>query len=197
MIHIFDGAIGTMLQNAGMKPGECPELLNITKPQIVQQVHKAYYEAGSTIVETNTFGASRIKLNEYQLGDRVEEINAAAVENVRLATNGKVKIAGAMGPTGQFIEPLGELTFDEVYNNYYEQAKALAQAGADYILIVTCIEIQEMRAALLAAKDYCDLPVICQLSFSEDGRTVTGTDPQSAAIILKLWEQMSLEQTVL
>ena len=185
MIHIFDGAIGTMLQNAGMKPGECPELLNITKPQIVQQVHKAYYEAGSTIVETNTFGASRIKLNEYQLGDRVEEINTAAVENVRLATNGKVKIAGAMGPTGQFIEPLGELTFDEVYNNYYEQAKALAKAGADYILIETCIEIQEMRAALLAAKDACDLPVICQLSFSEDGRTVTGTDPQSAAIILE------------
>lgn len=185
MIHIFDGAIGTMLQSAGMKPGECPELLNITKPQIVQQVHEAYYKAGSTIVETNTFGASRIKLNEYQLGDRVEEINIAAVENVRLATNGKVKIAGAMGPTGQFIEPLGELTFDEVYNNYYEQALALAKAGADYILIETCIEIQEMRAALLAAKDACNLPVICQLSFSEDGRTVTGTDPQSAAIILE------------
>lgn len=184
MIHIFDGAMGTMLQNAGMKPGECPELLNVTKPQIVQQVHRAYFEAGSTIIETNTFGGSRIKLDEYGLGDRVVEINKAAVENVRIATDGKVKIAGSMGPTGKFIKPLGELTFDEDYANYYEQAKALAEAGADYLLIETCIEIQEMRAALLAAKDACNLPVICQMSYSEDGRTVTGTDPQTAAIIL-------------
>ena len=185
MIHIFDGAMGTMLQNAGLKPGDCPELLNIDKPEIIQNVHRAYVEAGSTIVETNTFGASRIKLAEYKLQDRVQEINEAAVKNAKIATAGKAKIAGSMGPTGAFIEPLGELTFDEVYANYYEQAKILAEAGADYILIETCIEIQEMRAALLAAKDACNLPVICQLSFSEDGRTVTGTDPQSAAIILE------------
>lgn len=184
MIQIFDGAIGTMLQNAGMKTGDCPEYLNITNPKMVQDVHRAYFEAGSDIIETNTFGASRIKLAEYNLADKVAEINTAAVQNVKIATEGKVKVAGSMGPTGGFIKPLGELDFDEVYQNYYEQAKALATAGADYILIETCIEIQEMRAALLAAKDACDLPVICQLSFSEDGRTVTGTDPQSAAIIL-------------
>ena len=184
MIQIFDGAMGTMLQNAGMKTGDCPEYLNITNPKMVQDVHRAYFEAGSDIIETNTFGASRIKLAEYNLSDKVAEINTAAVQNVKIATDGKAKVAGSMGPTGGFIKPLGELDFDEVYQNYYEQAKALASAGADYILIETCIEIQEMRAALLAAKDACDLPVICQLSFSEDGRTVTGTDPQSAAIIL-------------
>ena len=184
MIQIFDGAMGTMLQNAGMKTGDCPEYLNITNPKMVQDVHRAYFEAGSDIIETNTFGASRIKLAEYNLSDKVAEINTAAVQNVKIATDGKVKVAGSMGPTGGFIKPLGELDFDEVYQNYYEQAKALASAGADYILIETCIEIQEMRAALLAAKDACDLPVICQLSFSEDGRTVTGTDPQTAAIIL-------------
>ncbi|SNV04300.1 Methionine synthase [Megamonas hypermegale] len=184
MIQIFDGAMGTMLQNAGMKTGDCPEYLNITNPKMVQDVHRAYFEAGSDIIETNTFGASRIKLAEYNLSDKVAEINTAAVQNVKIATAGKAKVAGSMGPTGGFIKPLGELDFDEVYQNYYEQAKALATAGADYILIETCIEIQEMRAALLAAKDACDLPVICQLSFSEDGRTVTGTDPQSAAIIL-------------
>lgn len=184
MIQIFDGAMGTMLQNAGMKTGDCPEYLNITNPKMVQDVHRAYFEAGSDIIETNTFGASRIKLAEYNLSDKVAEINTAAVQNVKIATAGKAKVAGSMGPTGGFIKPLGELNFDEVYQNYYEQAKALASAGADYILIETCIEIQEMRAALLAAKDACDLPVICQLSFSEDGRTVTGTDPQSAAIIL-------------
>lgn len=184
MIYIFDGAMGTMLQNAGLKPGDCPELLNIDKPEIIQKVHRAYIEAGSDIIETNTFGASRIKLDEYGLGDRVIEINTAAVKNAKIAANGKAKIAGSMGPTGKFIKPLGELTFDEDYANYFEQAKALAEAGADYILIETCIEIQEMRAALLAAKDACNLPVICQMSFSEDGRTVTGTDPQSTAIIL-------------
>lgn len=184
MIQIFDGAIGTMLQNAGMKPGDCPELLNVTNPELVQKVHRAYFEAGSDIIETNTFGASKIKLAEYGLSDRMEEINRAAVQNVKIASGGKVKVAGAMGPTGGFIQPLGELDFDDVYQNYLEQAKVLAAAGADYILIETCIEIQEMRAALLAAKDACNLPVICQLSFSEDGRTVTGTDPQSAAVIL-------------
>lgn len=184
MIQIFDGAIGTMLQNAGMNAGDCPELLNITKPELVQNVHRAYFEAGSDIIETNTFGASRIKLAEYNLSDRIIEINTAAVQNVKIATNRKAKIAGSMGPTGGFIKPLGELDFDDVYKNYFEQAKVLAEAGVDYILIETCIEIQEMRAALLAAKDACKLPVICQLSFSEDGRTVTGTDPQSAAIIL-------------
>ena len=184
MIQIFDGAIGTMLQNAGMKPGDCPELLNVTNPKLVQKVHRAYFEAGSDIIETNTFGASKIKLAEYGLSDRMEEINRAAVQNVKIASGGKVKVAGAMGPTGGFIQPLGELDFDDVYQNYLEQAKVLAAAGADYILIETCIEIQEMRAALLAAKDACNLPVICQLSFSEDGRTVTGTDPQSAAVIL-------------
>ncbi len=184
MIYIFDGAMGTMLQNAGMKPGDCPELLNIEKPEIVQEVHRAYVNASSDIIETNTFGASRLKLDEYGLGDRVIEINTAAVKNAKIAANGKSKVAGSMGPTGKFIKPLGELTFDEDYANYFEQAKALADAGADYLIIETCIEIQEMRAALLAAKDACNLPVICQMSFSEDGRTVTGTDPQSAAIIL-------------
>ena len=128
MIQIFDGAMGTMLQNAGMKTGDCPEYLNITNPKMVQDVHRAYFEAGSDIIETNTFGASRIKLAEYNLSDKVAEINTAAVQNVKIATDGKAKVAGSMGPTGGFIKPLGELDFDEVYQIYYEQAKALASA---------------------------------------------------------------------
>lgn len=185
MIHIFDGAMGTMLQAGGLEPGGCPELMNIEKPEVVKNIHRAYIEAGSTIIETNTFGASALKLDHYGLADRVAEINAAAVKIAKEAAAGRAKVAGSMGPTGRFVVPLGDLEFEDAYRCFAEQAKALVQAGADYLIIETCIDIQEMRAALLASKDVApNVPVICQLSYSEDGRTVTGTDPQSAAIIL-------------
>ena len=188
MIHLFDGACGTMLQAAGLAPGGCPELMNIEHPEVMQSIHEEYIAAGATILETNTFGASRLKLDHYGLEARVGELNAAAVSVARaaIAKAGRdVKIAGSMGPTGRFVVPLGDLGFEEAYQTFYEQAKALADAGADYLIIETCIDIQEMRAALLAAKDAAPrVPVICQLTYSDDGRTVTGTDPQSAAIIL-------------
>ena len=185
MIHIFDGAMGTILQQKGLlSPGYCPELLNIDKPEEITAVHKQYVDAGSTIIETNTFGASPLKLAHYNLSDRAREINIAAVKAARSAAGDKVKIAGSMGPTGKFIKPLGDLDFEDAYENYKVQAAALAEGGADYILIETSIDLQEMRAALLAAKEVTNLPVICQLSYSEDGRTVTGTDPQTAAITL-------------
>ncbi len=182
MIEIFDGAMGTMLQAGGLKAGACPELMNLTSPDVVKQIHRAYVDAGATIVETNTFGASRIKLAHYDLSDKVHELNTAAV---KLAKSAGVKVAGSIGPTGKFIAPLGDLEFDDAYDIFREQAQALADAGADFLIVETCIDIQEMRAALLAAHDVCNLPVICQLSYSEDGRTVTGTDPQSAAVILE------------
>ena len=189
MIHIFDGAMGTMFQQLGiLQPGACPEMLCVEHPEKVTSVHQRYVDAGSTIIETFTFGASALKLEHYGLSGRVEEINAAAVKAAKAvkAPAGKtIKIAGGMGPSGRFIKPLGDLDFEEAYQNYYQQAQALEKAGADYILIETFIDIQEMRAALLAAKEATSLPVICQLSYSEDGRTVTGTDPQTAAITLE------------
>ena len=185
MIHIFDGAMGTMLQEGGLKPGGCPELMNLEQPDVVQKIHEAYIEAGATMIETNTFGASALKLDHYGLEDRVKEINEAAVKIAREASKGRAKIVGSLGPTGRFIVPLGDLEFEDAYRAFYEQAKALADAGADYLLFETCIDIQEMRAGLLAAKDATNLPIICQLSYSEDGRTVTGTDPQTAAITLE------------
>ncbi len=183
MIEIFDGAMGTMLQAGGLKAGACPELMNVDAPEVVKNIHRAYIDAGATIIETNTFGASSLKLAHYGISDRVRELNFAAVKIAKSA--GNVKVAGSIGPTGKFIAPLGDLTFDDAYKIFYEQSAALAEAGADFLIIETCIDIQEMRAALLAAKDACNLPIICQLSYSEDGRTVTGTDPQSAAVILE------------
>ena len=184
MIQIFDGAMGTMLQKGGLKAGACPELMNVEKPAVVQEIHRAYIAAGSTIITTNTFGASRLKLEHYGIAERCRELNFAAVKIAREVAGAKIKIAGDIGPTGKFIAPLGDLDFEAAYQIFFEQAAYLAEAGADFIIIETCIDIQEMRAALLAAKAACNLPVICQLSYSEDGRTVTGTDPQSAAVIL-------------
>lgn len=182
MIHIFDGAMGTMFQQLGLLPtGYCPEMLNIDNPEAVTSVHKQYVDVGSTVIETNTFGASPLKLAHYGLSDRAREINIAAVKAAKAAGN-NIKVAGSMGPTGRFIKPVGDLDFEDAYENYKVQAAALADGGADYILIETSIDLQEMRAALLAAKEVTNLPVICQQSFSEDGRTVTGTDPQTFAI---------------
>lgn len=185
MIHIFDGAMGTMLQEGGLKAGGCPELMNIEQSDVVRKIHEAYIDAGATMIETNTFGASALKLDHYGLEDRVVEINQAAVRIAHEASRGRAKIVGSLGPTGRFIVPLGDLAFEDAYGAFYEQAKALADAGADYLLFETCIDIQEMRAGLLAAKDATNLPVICQLSYSEDGRSVTGTDPQTAAVTLE------------
>lgn len=182
MIQLFDGAMGTMLQAQGLQPGECPELLNLKQPQIVKNVHLEYIKHGATIIETNTFGANRIKLTHYQLDDQVTAINTAAVKLAKEAAKGQAKVAGSVGSTGKFIQPLGELSFDQAYEVFFEQIKALADAGADYILIETIIDLQEMRAALLAAKAATTIPVICQFSFNDDGRTVTGTDAQTAAI---------------
>ncbi|MEX5286109.1 homocysteine S-methyltransferase family protein [Selenomonas sputigena] len=185
MIHIFDGAMGTMLQEGGLKPGGCPELMNIEQPDVVKKIHEAYIAAGATMIETNTFGASALKLDHYGLQDRVEELNHAAVKLAREVSEGRAKVVGSLGPTGRFVEPLGDLGFEEAYNSFFQQAKALADAGADYLIFETCIDIQEMRAGLLAAKDATKLPIICQLSYSEDGRSVTGSDPQTTAITLE------------
>lgn len=184
MIYIFDGAMGTMLQNAGLPPGSCPELWNLEQPNAITAIHKSYIEHGADIIETNTFGANRIKLTHYGLQDKVSLLNTAGVQAARAACGPTTKIAGSVGPTGKLIAPLGDLTFDYAYEVFLEQIRALEQAGVDMIIIETIIDMQEMRAALLAAKAASNKPIICQMSFGVDGRTVTGTDPTTAATIL-------------
>ncbi len=182
-MFIFDGGMGTMLQHHRIPQGTCPDAMNLTHPDIVRSIHAEYAAAGADFITTNTFGSTPLKLAEYGLADKVEAIAAAAVSHARAASP-TIRVAGDIGPTGQFIRPLGGLSFDEAASGFYRLAKALADAGADCLIIETIIDIAEMRAALTAAKAACRLPVICQMSFAEDGRTITGTDPAAAAILL-------------
>ena len=184
-ISLADGAMGTMLQTLGLKPGESPDSWAIKNPEPILTVHRGYVEAGAEMLTACTFGANRIKLSHYGLSSEVFALNHAAVKLARQAGGANVRVGGNLGPTGKLIRPLGELSFDEVFDVYAEQVQALTEAGVDYFIIQTMIDIQEMRAALLAAKQYGRVPVVCQMTFEASGRTVTGTDPTTAAITLE------------
>ncbi|MFQ6917966.1 homocysteine S-methyltransferase family protein, partial [Veillonella rogosae] len=195
-MYIFDGAMGTMLQAAGLEEGYCPELFNIERPEVVKDIHAQYLQHGSDVITTNTFGACGLKLEDYDLQDRVREINIAAVKVAKEAiaeVKPSARVAGSMGPTGRFLQPLGNMSFDSIYDTYREQADALIEGGVDFIIIETIIDVQEMRAALLASLDAReaakktkeDVQIICQFSFSEDGRTITGTPPAVATTIVE------------
>ncbi len=186
MLHFFDGAMGTLLQAAGLPAGAAPESFNLEHPSIVENIHRQYIDAGADIITTNTFGASPLKLKHFDLDGRLDAINAAAVEVARQAIDGrKIKIAADIGPSGRFIEPIGDLSFDDAYENFYAQALALSTAKPDYFILETFIDLQEIRAALLACKAAApSIPIIAQMSFQADGRTVTGTPPEVAALTL-------------
>jgi 5-methyltetrahydrofolate--homocysteine methyltransferase len=179
---LFDGATGTMLQRLGLKPGGCPDELNLTNPGIVKKVHRAYIEGGSDVVSTNTFGSTRPKLMEYNLEGKLEEINIAAARNAREAAGRNGFVAGDVGPTGRFVEPVGDMSFDEAVEIFTEQTQALKKGGVDLILIETMMDIKEMKAAIIAAKE-TGLPVIATMTFDKNMRSVLGTPPEVFAIV--------------
>jgi len=185
-ILIFDGAMGTVLQQRGLKAGDVPERLNIEESREIIDIHKSYINAGAEIITTNTFGANKLKLAEIDYS--VEEIVKAAVDNAKKAveeSNSDAKIALDMGPLGELLEPMGSLTFDEAYTLYKEQVIQGAKNGADLVLIETVADLYEAKAAVLAAKENSDLPVFCTLTFEEDGRTFTGGSIRSMISVLE------------
>jgi 5-methyltetrahydrofolate--homocysteine methyltransferase len=185
-VLVLDGAMGTMLQERGLKPGQSPEELNLTMPEVVAGVHREYIEAGADIIVTNTFGGNREKLSHYGLEGKLREINAAAVAIARSVAGDGAYVGGSIGPTGKFVEPVGDLTFDEMKDIFSEQAQALIGAGADLITFETFLDIKEIRAGVIAVREISpDIPVVAQLTFDDNGRSVLGTPPEAAAITLE------------
>lgn len=177
---LFDGAFGTMMQRAGLTlHGENPDLLNLSDPEAITAIHRAYVEAGAQVATTNTFGANALKLDGKA---SVAEVYAAAASAAR--ASGARYVAGDIGPTGALLEPMGTLSFDEAYEIFTEQARAAQAAGCDLLVIETMSDLREAKAAALAATAHTDLPVFVTMTFGEDGRTFLGTTPAIAAATL-------------
>lgn len=184
-VCILDGATGTNLQKAGMPVGVCPELWIMEHPQAIQDLQRQFVDAGSQLVYAPTFTGNRIKLAEYGLEDRLKEINTRLVQLSKEAVGDRALVAGDMTMTGQQLYPMGTLTFEELVDVYKEQALALYEAGCDVFIVETMMSLQETRAAVLAIRDVCDLPIMATLTFEPDGRTLYGTPPEAAVVVLQ------------
>lgn len=186
-ILVIDGAMGTFLQQSGMPIGVSPELWAVSHPQILKSLHRQYIDAGADIIITCTFGANRLKLKEFNLENKVDEINNKAVEIAKSASeHTKTFIAGGLGPIGKFIEPFGELKVSEAIKIFKEQIKIFVDNKVDLILIETLSDIQEARCSLIAAKEITEkIPVAVSLTFDENQRTLNGTDPLTALFTLQ------------
>jgi len=182
---VLDGATGTFLQENGLETGMCPEQFVIDNPAVLEKLQDEYIKAGSKAVYSCTFGANRKKLASYGLEDKAYEMNKKLTEITAKVCKGRAYVGADVGVTGMFLEPLGELEFEEAVDIYKEQIRGLVDGGADFIALETMIDINETRAAIIAAKEICDLPVFATMTFDETGRTLTGTSPKAAAVILQ------------
>ncbi len=181
----LDGATGSNLQRQGMPTGVCPEQWILENREIMIQLQRAFVDAGSNIVYAPTFTANRIKLKEYGLEGRIRQMNLDLVALSREAVGGRAYVAGDLTMTGEQLSPIGSLDFEELIDVYKEQIGYLTEAGVDLLVVETMMSLQETRAALIAAKEVCDLPVMATMTFESDGRTLYGTDAVTAAVVLE------------
>lgn len=184
-ILLCDGATGSLLQKEGMPTGVCPEQWILEHPEAILKVQKGYVEAGSRIIYAPTFGCNRMKLSEYGLENQAVSMNKELVALSKKAAGENAYVAGDMTMTGESLAPIGKLTLDELIDIYKEQASALYEAGVDLFVVETMMSLSEARAALISIKETCDLPVMVTMTFEEDGKTLYGTSPECAAVVLE------------
>src|SRR5687767_4564170 len=180
-VYLFDGAMGTMLYSKGVFINKCYDELNLRNPEIVLEVHRQYVRAGAEILETNTYGANRVKLRGFGIEDELRDINMRAAELARKAAGDAVYVAGALGPLGIRIEPYGPTAVEEARDFFREQAQALLDAGVDLFICETFSNVAEMEQAIAAIRDICMLPIVAQMTIGVDGQTVFGDTPRVLA----------------
>ncbi len=180
-VIVCDGAMGTQLQARGLTAGAMPELWNAEHPEVLTAIHNDYLQAGARIVTSNTFGGNRARLAGAGLADRLAELNRKGVELARAAAGERAWVAGDVGPTGQLLEPYGELAVADAEAIYREQVTVLAKAGADFLLVETMNDIEEALCAVRMARAHTALPVFCTFAFNAKGRTMMGLQPGDAA----------------
>lgn len=186
-ILLCDGAMGTMLYAKGIYINRCFDELNLSMPELVREVHREYVACGVDILETNTFGANRFKLHTHNYGDKVRDINIQAVRIAREVAGKDIFIAGAIGPLGKSVEPLGKITQAEAKEAFKEQAEALLEGGVDLFILETFSSLHEIRLALEVVRQLCDLPVVAQMTFGDDGNTLLGDRPSKVVQSLEAW----------
>jgi len=184
-VILLDGSSGVELQKRGMPSNTCPEKWAIENPEHLMKLQKEYIDAGSKIIYTFTFGANPIKLNEYGLKNQTYSINKKLAAISKSIANKKALVAGDIAPTGKFPEPFSDVSFDEIVEQYKVQVKGLLDGGVDLFVIETMMDLQETRAAVIAVKELCNLPVIASMTFDESKRTLTGTTPEAAVVTLQ------------
>ena len=184
---ISDGATGTFLQQHGLEPGGCPEEFNSSHPEVVRQMAREYFDAGSDMVLTNSFGGSVYMQRKYGYGERVREFNRLAAEHARSQAPAEGLVVGSVGPTGEFLEPLGPVSESEMYDAFAEQVTALAEGGADAVVVETMTAIEEAALAIRAARENTSLTVMATMVFDRGPRgyfTMMGVTPERAAVEL-------------
>ncbi len=188
-ILVGDGAWGTMLMARGLKPGESPESINLSRAETLQEIAKLYLDAGADLITTNTFGGSPLKLSDFSLDDRTEEINRAAVTVVREVIGDRAFINASVGPTGKLLQPYGDTAPDTMYDSFVRQIGALVEAGADLICVETMIDLNEAKLAIEAARSHsADIPIMATMTFDATERgffTVMGTSIAQAVATLE------------
>lgn len=183
-IVVMDGAMGTMLYSKGVFINRCYDELNLSQPQLVQEVHEGYLQAGAEVLETNTFGANPVKLGGHGLLEKLEEINRRGAELARAVAGDRAWVAGSVGPLGKPLSPIGKIAVNEAISFYQQQIHGLVQGGVDLIIIETISDIQELSAAVQAARKECDLPIIACATFPAEGRTLLGYTPSEVMTTL-------------